>query len=286
MIYPILRLKQVWSYPPFLLIWIKRNFWDKKHSFSYEKNYNKINQLGPESTLAYIIKNNKSIMRFGDGEFGLMFGAGIFSHIKSWNKFTWCQEFSKEIKFEMTRLLKLKDDDIVIAFSDISNVLHNDSVSKLYTQSVEVHSNMHVEARKVLWRCVVPGQLYGSAFAFLPEHHLKFDWKVLRIFIQNKKVIIITGNISKIQYFKLGQETFFIEAGVYNVFETREKIFNDIKIFTEKNDLSKENCLFLVSLGPTACSVVEFISKLGYTAWDTGHFFQLAEKEIKTFSIT
>jgi hypothetical protein len=277
----IYRLKQIYHYPVLFFILLKRHFWDKWHSFKYNKNFKTFKQLNEVETLKYIIENNISIMRFGDGEFGLLYGMSIFSHIKSWNDFTWSQVYSKEIKNEMKRLLSLKNPKILIAIPPFWQILHNDKQFEQFSGIEKIYSNMHIEARMFLWKFLSSNILYGSWSVFMPQHHINLNWNLVKKYFENRNIVIVTGDTYKLKNITFSEKTFFIEAGKYNMFEKRFEVFQGIQKSIVENKFKKENTLFLVSLGPTACSVVEYISNLGFTAWDTGHFFQLAEKEIK-----
>jgi hypothetical protein len=283
-IYPILRARQITQNPAFLLFWLARTIFLKRYSFSNIKKLNACNQLNESDTLQHIIKNNLSVMRFGDGEYGLLYGASIFSNITAWDSYSWKQVYSASLKKEMRRLLSLNNKNTVVAIPPITHITHDDRATEKYSHEEKVYSNVHVEARMSAWKFINSKQTYGSAMVFLPRHNKEFDWLAIANFFRNKTIIIVTGDVDKLKQYKLGNKTDFIECGKHNAFERRKKIFDDIDTYIQHNDLTKEDSLFLVSMGPTAGCIVEHISNNGLVAWDTGHFFELAEKEISKIS--
>lgn len=280
-LFPIVRLRQFLSNPLFVFFWFARLFY-KRRSFIYVDKYKKINQLSNNETLEYIIKNKKSIIRFGDGEFGLLLGAGIFCKQVSMFRFDWHQEYSKELKRETERLLSLRNQNILLAIPPIEHITHNDRFGSLFSYQEKIYSAMYTEARMFLWKYVDYGKVYGSWSVFMKQHNPNFNWNLFFSFIKSKNVVIITGNICALINIKLGKKTFFIETGKYNAFEKRDKITKDIDTFLMQNNMNLENSIFFVSLGPTAGIIVEHISNKGLMAWDTGHMFTYAYKELES----
>lgn len=281
-IFPSIRIKQFISNPVYIFYWCMRFIVYKKKSFDYVDKYNNIHQFDEDYTLKYIIENNKSIIRLGDGEFGILSGAGIYCGIRpGFFKFNWCQKYSGKLKKELIRILSNKNNSILIAFPPIWHIIHDDRKGQVFSHKELIHSNMHIEARMLLWKFINRDSVYGSWSVFMPQHNDKLNWKIIYEYIKNKTVIIVTGNTEKIKNVILGKRTIFLESGVLNAFERRYEIFNLIKNTIDSESLVKDNCIFFVSLGPTASCVVEYISNQGLIGWDTGHLFQFAEKEIQ-----
>jgi hypothetical protein len=66
--------------------------------------------FSPEETLEEIIKNNKSISRFGDGELGFIFGNGIFF-----------QKFNKNLSKRLYNILKSNEEGLLIGLPNVLN---------------------------------------------------------------------------------------------------------------------------------------------------------------------
>ena len=66
--------------------------------------------LSPEETLEEIIKNNKSISRFGDGELGFIFGNELFF-----------QKFNKNLSKRLYNILKSNEEGLLIGLPNALN---------------------------------------------------------------------------------------------------------------------------------------------------------------------
>ena len=78
--------------------------------------------------------------------------------------------------------------------------------------------------------------------------------------------------------------TDFIEAPKSDAWQAYEKIKNNLLQLIKNKNFEKNNTLMLISMGSAAKVLVFDLMKLGYTAWDTGQFFDLAFKEIKNIN--
>lgn len=276
-IYPMLRIKQIIHNPIYLFFYLKRFFFYKKSSFKYEEKYKNIKQLNEVDTLKYIIENNKSIARFNDGELAMFCGGGAFYGTSGpFYKSSWSQIYSKELEKETARVLSSKNKNFIIAPTPISLMF-----SKINNEMNEV--NMHTEARMSLYKYISDDQIYGSGAIFMLNIHKNINWDLISDYIKNKNVIIVTGNTENLKDIKLGKQTFFIDCGIpHNAFKRINEIKEKINKFIDNEKLKKEESLFMISMGPSAIFIVEHISGLGYTAWDTGHIFKNSMKEITT----
>ena len=270
--FPLVRLKQFVTNPPFFIFWCKRFFSYKQSSFQYKEKIKTIKQLNAKETLDYITENNVSLIRFGDGEFGMLFGAGIYPPDSDWS-----QRYTRKLKETLERELVLKNEKILISIPPIRQVVYREGDSP----KQEVISNMHTEARLALGNLSHYDLIYGDWSVFLPHLNPDLDWTPLKNFLENKKVVIVTGGIEKMQEISLGQKTYFVECGKHNAFSRRDKIFTKLDNLITDESLKTNQTLFMVSLGCTAGVVVEHLSAKGFTAFDTGHIFRFAMEKIK-----
>lgn len=282
--FPTVRIRQFLNNPLYIFFWLKRYLFYKKSSFKYVSQYSDIKQLDENDTLKYIIENNLSIVRFGDGEFGLLTGAGIFCGIKGFFKFSWYQSYSRKLKKELTRIISSTNDSILVSFPPIWHIIYDDRIQHDLSNTEKIYSNMHVEARMLLWKLIHKNRIYGSWSVFMPQHNNSMNWNLIADYFKDKHIVIVTGGVDRLRHVQLGYKTHFIETGKYNAFEKRKTIFKDIDTYVAEQKLQKDSTLFLISLGPTAACVVEYISNQGHIAWDTGHLFEYAEKEISKIS--
>lgn len=274
-IYPMLRIKQIIHNPLYIFFYLGRLLFYKKSSFKYEGKYKNIKQLNEVDTLKYIIENNKSIARFNDGELAMFFGGGAFyGNAGAFYKSSWSQRYSKKLKEETGRVLSSKNKNFIIAPTPIHLMF-----SRVNSEINDV--NMHTEARMSLYKYIHEDQLYGSGAIFMLNHHKNINWDLISNYIKNKSVIIVTSNTENLKDIKLGKQTFFIECGVpHNAFKRLDDIKRKISEFIDTEKIKKKESLFMISLGPSAIFIIEYLSELGYVAWDTGHIFKNSEKEI------
>jgi len=270
--FPLVRVKQFLGNPAYVWFWLRRVFKYKQSSYKNISDIKKIKQMSDSETLSTIISDNKSIIRFGDGEFGLLSGAGIYPPDSDWS-----QKYSKKLKYELIRQLKLDNPNIIIAIPPKSHLIYR--VGDF--PELDVIPSMHTEARLFLPELVNPYVTFGVWSVFMPQHHKNINWQKIANHIKNKTAVIVTGGTEKISDIKLGNETLFVECGKHNAFERRYEIMKSIDDLIEKENLQKENTLFWVSLGCTAGCIIEHLVEQGYVGWDTGHIFRFAEKELR-----
>lgn len=270
--FPVVRLKQFVTNPPFFIFWCKRFFFYKQSSFQHKEKIKTIKQLSAKETLDYITKNNVSLIRFGDGEFGMLFGAGIYPPDSDWS-----QRYTKKLKENLERELVLKNKKILIGIPPIRQVVYCEGD----TPKQDVISSMHTEARLALGNLSHYDLVYGDWSVFLPQMNPNLDWTPLKKYLENKKVVIVTGGTEKLQKISLGQKTYFVECGKHNAFSRRNKIFAKLDNLITNESLKTDQTLFMVSLGCTAGVVVEHLSAKGFTAFDTGHIFRFAMEKVK-----
>lgn len=270
--FPLVRIKQFISNPIYILFWLCRSLLYKRTSFKYVSKYLNVDQLTPKETLADIVNNNRSIIRFGDGEFGLLSGAGIFPPDSDWS-----QRYSLALKKTIERQLQLTDPRILIALPPMQHLRYQTGDHP----SLDVIPSMHTEARMYLWRYLQVGHRYGDWSVFMPQHNKEIDWKLISSYLNGKTVVIVTGGTEKLKYVTIGVKTLFVECGKYDAYERKDDIIARLNELVQIHALKHESTLFWVSLGCTAGVIVEHLVSNGFVAWDTGHIFRFAATEIR-----
>lgn len=204
--FPAVRINQFLHNPLYVFFWLKRFLFYKKTSFTYVSKYKDVKQLDENATSAHSIKNNLSIIRFGDGEFGLLTGAGIFCGMKSLFRFSWYQKYSQNLKKELIRLLSSTDNKILVSFPPIWHITYNDKIQTELSHTEKIYSNMHVEARMLLWRYIHKDRVYGSWSVFMPQHNATLDWVSIAEYFKDKDIVIVTGDVKKLEHIQLGKK--------------------------------------------------------------------------------
>ena len=106
----------------------------------------------------------------------------------------------------------------------------------------------------------------------------------LKNYFLTKNIIILTSNISRFENIKLGKTTDFIESPSSDAWQSYDEIKSKLLTLIQNKNLNNKETLILISMGSAAKVLVYDLTLLGYIAWDTGQFFDLASKEIENLS--
>ena len=239
--------------------------------------FNGLNILSPEETLDEIINNNRSISRYGDGEFDLIFGKGIGF-----------QKFNKILTKKLKRVLNNKRNGFLVGI----NVPYNNTYLDKYTyKSKEFYINW-VEKEKIgLFTLINLNKKYYSSFISRFYLEIKDKSKVpdyikkLKQIWDQKDILIVEGEKSRLgignDLFNNSKSIKRIICPAENAFNVYDKIINEVKKFDK-------SFLILLALGPTSTVLAYDLYHLGYQAIDIGHidieyewFLRKATKKIQ-----
>lgn len=227
------------------------------YALLYRKNSYKI--LDDENTVNEIIKNKKSLSRFGDGEFKWMIGAKQVSF----------QENDKELQKKLLNIINNQNEELIIGIPRALNSL----------------SNLNKNAKKE-WKLFILFY-YNSIKKYLNKKSSYADTNITRFYIDyidkseclnkinnikriwnNREIIIIEGKKTKLG---VGNNLFDNVKSLNRIIAPSEnafKSYNKILEFAKKQEKDK---LFILSLGPTATVLASDLSKAGFQAIDIGH---------------
>ena len=213
-----------------------------------------------EETLDEIINNNKSISRFGDGEFRLIFGISITFQKK--NKL-----LSKRLK----NVLQSNEDGLLIG---LPNSLNFEYLDKFKKRAKNFWSNFIEKNKFKLMKLLNKDKIYYSSFIT----RFYFDYKdisnvskyikKLKKIWEKKDILIIEGEQSRLG---IGNDLFNNTKSITRIIcpsINAFKVYN--KIFKEILKINK-NKLILLALGPTATILAYDLYKAGYRVIDIGH---------------
>ncbi|KAG4102904.1 DUF1792-domain-containing protein [Neocallimastix lanati (nom. inval.)] len=222
---------------------------------------NSLNILLPEETLDDIIYNNKSISRFGDGEFNLIFGKRI--------KF---QNFDNSMSKKLIDILNSNEEGLLVGLDNSLKYSYLDIQKDWAVNFWRYWVNTN---KYKLISLLDLSKQYGSTkisrfYMDYKENAVNVPKYIekLRMIWDRKDIIIIEGEKTRLG---VGNDLFSnthsirrIICPADNAFEVYGKIYNE----AVKIDKSK---LFLISLGPTATILAFDLYKIGYQAIDIGH---------------
>ena len=226
--------------------------------------FNGINIASRKETLDEIKINNKSLARFGDGEFKIIFGLGIGFH-------------------RTNKLLKMK----------LLNVLKS-NLDKLLVGINLPYREQDLNSRPALWRNYWKNFIKKYKFKIANLLNVKRKYYFALVFkysivFKNKKKFDIPNYIKKLKTIWHKRDILIIE-GLYTRSGIGNDLFNNAKsikrilcppknafnIYAKlirkfKNLKLSKNTLILISLGPVASVLSYDICKLGFQALDIGH---------------
>ena len=224
--------------------------------------------ISKEKTLNDIIKYNKSISRYGDGEFNLIFGNKIYF-----------QNYNKNLSKRLLEILNSNEINLLIGifipFKKELN-LYNEYEAKFW---INWMSKNKLKLLKILNK----NKKYYSSD--ITRFYTKYKKKVNTLKIINKLKKIWEGrDILVVEGEKkdgIGSSLFINSKSIKriicptkNAFKIYDKILNAIiKV--------NKNTLIIISLGPTATVLAYDLTKLGYQAIDIGHSYLQYELYLK-----
>ena len=211
-----------------------------------------------EETLQELIKTEKSIARFGDGEFNLIWGESLTF-----------QDFSEKLQTKLQEVLTDTNKNLLVGIPGIFKTLkfYNKRAANFWRKKVVVD-------REKIYNILNLEKQYFDAEITRPYMDLADKSKVGNFFKEfkkvwnNKDIVFVEGKMSRLG---VGNDLFDncrsvkrIICPACNAFEVYDRIWEScIK-------LPKET-LFIIALGPTATVLASDLSKMGYRALDLGH---------------
>ncbi len=221
-----------------------------------------LNVISTGETLNEIIEYNKSISRFGDGEYFIIYGNGI--------KF---QEYNITLAKRLFEIIRNNNEDknllVGIYFPYKKKELN------LYRESeIQYWTKFFKYDRIKLLRILDLNKTYYSSditrfyHKYKNKSHIPDYIKKLKKIWEKRDILIVEGEKTRMG---IGNDLFNNSKSIKRIicpakhaFRVYDKILNAV-LTVDKN------ILVLISLGPTATVLACDLSKLGYQALDIGH---------------
>lgn len=207
------------------------------------------------------ITEGKSLIRFGDGEFGVFHNKDI--HYQQW---------SPQLKEEF---VKIKEDFENLG-EDCPYLLAVPQkfmkASGFQLMKKRVYVSCWAQARYDFQRWYKKNRAYGDAFLF--EKNNKDIYSKIWNRADCPPNIIFVHNDEK--YARCFSETYqkntlHVACPSKNAFENLASIEKEILAIIEKNDWKNQDVMLVISAGPAGKVLVYRFSKIGYQAIDAGH---------------
>lgn len=218
-----------------------------------------VDTMDTEETLNLILKEKKSISRFGDGEISLIFGDGL--------KF---QDYDKELASRLKSIISLeKRDGAVVALP------HTYTTYKGYTKdSVLFWSQYYYKNRTKIYSILNKKYRYADAQItriYVNRNDKDSSKKYFALWKKiwnNKDVLLVEGEYSR---FGVGNDLF---DGCKSVERIICPAANAYSVYNKIKDAISERAdgkLVLLVLGPTATVLADDLARLGMWVIDTGN---------------
>lgn len=242
-----------------LAVFFYNKFIDYKANRYYKKivRENKIKVLSIAETIEEIVKNNCSIVRFGDGELSLIQGKSIPF-----------EEYDKKLSDRLGEVLKSQEENMLVGIPNIFNGL------EIYTKKDQIFWKRNLMESYDIWCKYLNRDTYANAFITRPYMSLKDKNKsrgyfksLLKLFV-GREVVLIEGEFSRLG---CGNDLFQQTAKVERVLCPAKHAFSKYSEILAVAKKQPKDKLILLSLGPTAKLLALDLHKLGYQVLDIGH---------------
>lgn len=216
-----------------------------------------------EETLEVLLKEKKSISRFGDGELQLIIGKAKDVY----------QEYDRELAERLREILVSNLDNHIVALADDYGEMRGmserakDVIRKYLTREKRKEHYRYLDFHKKYYNAYIsrPYIIYPweeREMAAIRFNELKKIW-------DNEDLVIIEGDMTR---FGVGNDLIDNAKSVKRILAPNEhayRVYNDI--LSTACRVIKKSSLVLISLGPTATVLAYDLAKCGYWAIDIGH---------------
>ena len=209
-------------------------------------------------TLDYIVENQSSIIRFGDGEMDLMLGRSIPYQV-----------YDENLASQLKEIISLQSDEKLViglpnVFADRSNF--TSEAEAFWKGHLEHHLKDYVELARADW--------YGTTFVSRPyidyvDKSQSFSqFEKLKQIWKNEDILIVEGVTSRSG---VGNDLFDGANSIKRIICPSHNAYARIEEIQEAVLQYAENRLILCMLGPTAKILSYNLFKKGYRVLDIGH---------------
>jgi len=263
------RLKKFRDYPLAIFPFFRKYLYYNRVADSYIPLYKEVVFLDYQETVDEILYNHKSIVRFGDDVFDLLLGIGLYFN-------NWRQAYSPSLALRLKEVLAANNPNLLVCFNP-EFILK--TKAEFVAAGIGEQHHFWTHSKVFLKDYIHVGQRYGSALSFQERYNASIPYDKLVQHLKSKHLVIVASNTARFNNQKLGLTTTYIEAPSSDAWDSYDGIMK--KVMSTVGSLPTRDTLVLTSLGPTSKVMVFDLAQAGYTAWDTGQFFDLALQKLK-----
>ncbi len=234
------------------------------------------NTLSGAETIHTITTTDTSLIRTGDGTIGYLLGSSIY--FNNW-QFRYNREFAKKLQHVLAHGY-----DANILFCYPFRYIHK-SRAEFIREGIGAEWPIWIATKVLVRRWLRPNTIYGDSFCFHPRFNPDIDFAAIKQYLDTKHVVIITSNTERFKDITLGRSTTLIEGPSSDAWQVYEALEDQALAAITGHAWQPDEVLIMVSAAEAAKVMVYDFAKSGYTAWDTGQFFDLAAKEISQLGV-
>lgn len=239
---------------------------------SPEKNFPTI--ISKEDTLDILINSNKSLARFGDGEFALIDGATLGF-----------QSENKELARKLKNILQEKNENLLVGIPKTFA-----SLEKFEPIHIEYWRKWVVANRNKLYSMLNMSKTYCNSFISRPYMIYKDKKNVGKYFQKMKQIwdkkdiVIVEGEYSRLG---VGNDLFDNSKTIKRILAASKNAYSKFYEILDYCKTFPKETLFILALGPTATALAGELAQNGYRALDLGNidteymwFLQKAKRKV------
>lgn len=222
-----------------------------------------ISVMSIDETLDELLETEKSLVRFGDGEFNLINGNSIAY-----------QEYQEDLAQEMREILLHADDTenkVLICLPEIFEIfkgsfLQNEDSEKFWKQVLDDHGRFFQETCQA--------KRYGSTWISRPyidnkdKSHAITQFEKIKSLFEHKDILIVEGATTRSG---VGNDLFNNVLSIKRIICPSHHAFSKVDAIQQAILDHAKGRLILLMLGPAAKILAYRLSQLGYRALDLGH---------------
>ncbi len=258
------RLRKFRDHPAAVIPFFQKQFYYRWVSDKYIPLYKNIHFLSYDETIDSIIDNNLSIVRFGDEVFDMLLGIGIYFN-------GWRQRYDQTLAQRLKEVLASTNDRLLVCFNP---ELIFKTKSEMVALGIGEQHQFWTNSRVYLRDYIHAERVYGRALAFQERYNKNLPYDKIIKHLAKKHLIIVASNTARFAGKQFGITTDYIEGPASDAWGSYQQLLSTALEIASSYD--KEKVLIMTALGPSSKVMVYDLTKVGFTAWDTGQFFDLA----------
>lgn len=210
-------------------------------------------------TIDDIVKNKKSISRFGDGEFRLI----------SRERNICFQDLSIEISERLYEVITSNESNLIIGLPE--PLVRNNKIKR----ASKIHWLNFINLyKKDLIKFLDSNRVYGNSYisrfyiTYLDSKYSLTIVEKLKTIWEKQELLIVEGEFSRLG---VGNDLFANAVSIKRIICPSENAYSRYKEILEAVKKHGKDKLILIALGPTASILSYDLAKLGFWALDVGH---------------